>query len=158
MPTVPQLTHPAARPDLVSSYRVERRSDPVLFDVITQSIRDDLVRAKVARGGIGHLLREEYTVELASREDAAHLERMNDGRSRASTITEIEMLPEAVGDREEGGGVVVVEKLLVALLGEGGVGVLKQKCGIDGALGGVEEAAGVLKKAREEGKFVVKFE
>lgn len=92
MPTLPIL-HNTSDPDLVETYRLQRAKGPSAFDKETRGIKRSLVRAKVDRGGDAHLLNNEYTVELASREVAAIAEKWANGRiaatrTRSSTIEE----------------------------------------------------------------------
>jgi len=91
MPTLPNL-HRISDPMLVEQYRLQRALDPETFDSQTRLIKRGLVDAKVARGGINRLLKNEYTVELASREDAATAEKWATGkvvqmRSRGNTLS-----------------------------------------------------------------------
>lgn len=91
MPTLPNL-HRISDAPLVEQYRLQRALDPEGFDKQTRAIKRGLVDAKVARGGKDRLLKNEYTVELASREDAATAEKWATGRvaqmrSRGNTIS-----------------------------------------------------------------------
>jgi hypothetical protein len=93
MPTLPTL-HRISDVNLVEQYRLQRASDPEAFDKETKAIKQGLVNAKVARGGRNRLLKNEYTVELASREDAVIAERWAAGsiaemRSRGNTLTSL---------------------------------------------------------------------
>lgn len=92
MPTLPIL-HNTSNPDLVETYRLQRAKGPSAFDKETRSIKRSLVQAKIDRGGDAHLLNNEYTVELASREVAAIAEKWANGRiaatrTRSSTMEE----------------------------------------------------------------------
>lgn len=91
MPTLPVLNR-ISDVNLVEQYRLQRAADPEAFDKETAAIKQGLVNAKLARGGRPRLLKNEYTVELASREDAATAERWAQGRivqmrSRGNTLT-----------------------------------------------------------------------
>jgi hypothetical protein len=79
MPTLPNL-HRISDATLVEQYRLQRALDPDAFDRQTRAIKRGLVNAKIARGGKDRLLKNEYTVELASREDAATAEKWATGR------------------------------------------------------------------------------
>lgn len=79
MPTLPTLRQ-NSDVNLVEQYRIQRASDPEAFDVQTRAIKRGLVEAKVARGGTSELLTNEYTVDLASREDAAMVGQWTTGR------------------------------------------------------------------------------
>ncbi|KAL2434040.1 hypothetical protein ABEF95_014131 [Exophiala dermatitidis] len=79
MPTLPTL-HQTSDTGLIELYRARRAQNPVVFDAETEAIKQRLVAAKIARGGSTQLLTNEYTVELASREDAATAERWATGR------------------------------------------------------------------------------
>ncbi|OQU98082.1 hypothetical protein CLAIMM_03913 [Cladophialophora immunda] len=95
MPTLPTL-HRISDPQLVEQYRLQHAVDPEAFEKETRAIKKGLVGAKVARGGKPRLLKNEYTVELASREDAETAERwakdqgrtfgISDMRSRANSM------------------------------------------------------------------------
>ena len=69
MPTLPIL-HSISDARLVNQYRQERTANPVSFDRKTHEISERLLRAKIRRGGANRLSQGDYTVELASREDA----------------------------------------------------------------------------------------
>ncbi|EXJ81824.1 hypothetical protein A1O1_07889 [Capronia coronata CBS 617.96] len=84
MPTLPTIHH-ISDATLVEQYRLQRAHDPEAFDQETQSIKRGLIAAKIARGGKDKLLKNEYTVELASREDAATAERWASGRASRNT-------------------------------------------------------------------------
>ncbi|KAI1626188.1 hypothetical protein EDD37DRAFT_626586 [Exophiala viscosa] len=91
MPTLPVLNR-ISDITLVEQYRLQRAADPGLFDRDTAAIKQGLLNAKLERGGEPRLLENEYTVKLASREDAATAERWAHGRivqmrSRGNTIT-----------------------------------------------------------------------
>lgn len=91
MPTLPNL-HRISDAMLVEQYRLQRALDPDAFDKQTRLIKRGLVDAKVARGGKDRLLKNEFTVELASREDAATAEKWATGRivqmrSRGNTLS-----------------------------------------------------------------------
>ena len=84
------------------------------------------------------------------------------GRIRASTLMgmEVEMLPESVDEEGADGANAPgtgVETLLVALLGDEAAAALKAKCGVE-QFESVEDAAQLLKQAREEGKYAVKLD
>ncbi|KIX97330.1 uncharacterized protein Z520_06782 [Fonsecaea multimorphosa CBS 102226] len=95
MPTLPML-HRISDPQLVEQYRLQHAMDPEAFEKETRAIKKGLVGAKVARGGKPRLLKNEYTVELASREDAETAEKwvrdqgrtfgVSDMRSRANSM------------------------------------------------------------------------
>lgn len=72
---------------LFEQYLVDRAKDPT-FDLQTSKIRKHLLDAKIERGGIRHLEESEYSVDLASREDAARFQRMAVQRRRGMTETE----------------------------------------------------------------------
>lgn len=80
MPTLPEL-HRISVPHDVELYRLERAKDPDSFDKETRALKRRLVDHKIARGGQGHLLNNEYTVELACREDAVTVEKWMSGRT-----------------------------------------------------------------------------
>ncbi|KAK7897008.1 hypothetical protein LTR67_004896 [Exophiala xenobiotica] len=91
MPTLPVLNR-ISDVTLVELYRVQRASDPQAFDKETRDIKQGLMDAKIARGGRAKLLKNEYTVELASREDATTAEKWSSAnivkmRSRGNTLT-----------------------------------------------------------------------
>lgn len=80
MPTLPEL-HRISVPNEVEQYRLERAKDPDAFDKETRALKSRLVDHKIARGGLDHLLNNEYTVELACREDAVMVEKWISGRT-----------------------------------------------------------------------------
>ncbi|KIW58688.1 hypothetical protein PV05_03187 [Exophiala xenobiotica] len=91
MPTLPVLNR-ISDVALVEQYRVQRAADPQAFDKENRAIKQGLMDAKVARGGRAKLLKNEYTVELASREDATTAEKWSSAnivkmRSRGNTLT-----------------------------------------------------------------------
>ncbi|KAK4947659.1 hypothetical protein LTR10_013605 [Elasticomyces elasticus] len=92
MPTLPVLNR-ISDVNLVEQYRLQRATDPERFDRETATIKQGLLNAKLERGGKPSLLENEYTVELASREDATTVERWIHGRvvvqmrSRGNTLT-----------------------------------------------------------------------
>ena len=81
MPTLPTM-HYIADTKLVELYRLQYVKDPEAFEQETLDIKQGLVEAKVNRGGIPMLLREEYTVELASREGAEMTEKWYNGQGK----------------------------------------------------------------------------
>jgi hypothetical protein len=92
MPTIPNGLHRISDVILIDTYRLQRAINPERFDNETKSIKQGLISAKIARGGKPRLLKNEYTVELASREDAAMAEKWASSpvrvmRSRGSTIS-----------------------------------------------------------------------
>ncbi|KAK5048095.1 hypothetical protein LTR84_006285 [Exophiala bonariae] len=117
MPTLPNL-HLSSDPEEVERYRVERAKDPVSFDKETRNIKRNLVDLKIARGGKSSLLQNEYTVELACREDAVMAEKWASGkvastRSRSDTTgaAAVEIADQAVmrgGEIEEPSAVAKV--------------------------------------------------
>ncbi|EHY60819.1 hypothetical protein ABEF92_006389 [Exophiala dermatitidis] len=98
MPTLPAL-HQNSDPGLIEFYRVKRAQNPVVFDAETEAIKQRLVAAKIARGGSTQLLTNEYTVELASREDAATAERWATGRH--PSLLSAETSPQGMSPRIE---------------------------------------------------------
>ncbi|KIX05219.1 uncharacterized protein Z518_06091 [Rhinocladiella mackenziei CBS 650.93] len=93
MPTLPTL-HRISDANLVEQYRLQRALGSDAFDKETREIKRGLIEAKVARGGKDRLLKNEYTVELASREDAAMADRWASGRviqmrTRGNTMTSV---------------------------------------------------------------------
>jgi hypothetical protein len=81
MPTLPTM-HQIADPALVELYRAKHAADPDAFEQETLDIKQGLIEAKVNRGGIPVLLREEYTVELACREGAEMTEKWFKGQGK----------------------------------------------------------------------------
>jgi hypothetical protein len=73
---------------LLEQYLVDRAKDPVAFDLQTSKIKKYLLDAKIERGGSRHLEESEYSVDLASREDAARVQRMAIQRHRGMTDTD----------------------------------------------------------------------
>jgi hypothetical protein len=73
---------------LLERYLVDRAQDPVAFDLQTSRIKKYLLDAKIERGGNRHLEENEYSVDLASREDAARTQQMAIQRHRGMTDTE----------------------------------------------------------------------
>ncbi len=69
MPTLPIL-HSISDATLINKYRQERPANPISFDRKTREIGQRLLQAKIRRGGSNRLSQGDYTVELASREDA----------------------------------------------------------------------------------------
>jgi len=63
---------------LVAKYRAERIKDPREFDKKTAEINKAMTTAKIRRGGSNSLTQGDYTVELASREDAVKIEKWRD--------------------------------------------------------------------------------
>lgn len=104
MPTVPEL-HRSSDPIIVEQYRLQRAQDPETFDKETRSIKRGLIQDKVTRGGSNFLLKNEYTVELACREDAVLAARWASGRiastrSRSNTAsTTAAKIPDKTGMR-----------------------------------------------------------
>ena len=72
---------------LLQKYEVERAGDPVSFDMKTAEIKQYLLQQKIERGGVGHLEESEYSVDLASREDARKVQGMTIQRHRGMTET-----------------------------------------------------------------------
>jgi hypothetical protein len=72
---------------LLQKYEVERAEDPLAFDRKTAEIKQFLLKAKIERGGVGHLEDSEYSVDLASREDARKVQGMTIQRHRGMTET-----------------------------------------------------------------------
>lgn len=87
MPTRPSF-HSISDAALVATYSVERAKDPAAFDKKTASIRDSLIAEKIRRGGSNFLAHGDYTVALASREDAAKAERWKHGKKSEDDIDE----------------------------------------------------------------------
>jgi hypothetical protein len=73
---------------LLEQYLIDRAKDPVAFDLQTSKIKKYLLDAKIERGGSRHLEESEYSVDLASREDAARVQRMAIQRHRGMTDPE----------------------------------------------------------------------
>jgi len=73
VPTLPTF-HSVSDAALVAKYRAERVKDPREFDKKTAEINKALTTAKI-RGGSNSLTQGDYTVELASREDTAKVEK-----------------------------------------------------------------------------------
>ncbi|EXJ70846.1 uncharacterized protein A1O5_05837 [Cladophialophora psammophila CBS 110553] len=88
MPTLPTL-HRISDPQLVEQYRLQHAMDRDTFEKETRAIKKGLVDAKVARGGKPRLLKNEYTVELASREDAETAEKWARDQGRSFGIVEM---------------------------------------------------------------------
>ncbi|OAP55876.1 hypothetical protein AYL99_10028 [Fonsecaea erecta] len=88
MPTLPN-THPMSVQQLVEQYRLQHAADPKTFEKETRAIKMDLMAAKVARGGTARLLLNEYTVDLASREDAELAEKWARGQERNFGISDM---------------------------------------------------------------------
>ncbi|OAG33814.1 hypothetical protein AYO21_12088 [Fonsecaea monophora] len=88
MPTLPSL-HRISEPQLVEQYRLQHATDPEAFEKETRAIKKGLVDAKVARGGKPRLLKNEYTVELASREDAETAEKWVRDQGRTFGISDV---------------------------------------------------------------------
>jgi hypothetical protein len=82
MPTLP-IMHHIADTKLVEHFRLQHAKDPEAFEEETWEIKQGLIDAKVNRGGIPVLLREEYTVELASREGAEIAEKWAKGQAKS---------------------------------------------------------------------------
>ncbi|ETI26765.1 hypothetical protein G647_10210 [Cladophialophora carrionii CBS 160.54] len=82
MPTLP-IMHHIADTKLVEHFRLQHAKDPEAFEEETWAIKQGLIDAKVNRGGIPTLLREEYTVELASREGAEIAEKWAKGQAKS---------------------------------------------------------------------------
>ncbi|EXJ54215.1 hypothetical protein A1O7_09552 [Cladophialophora yegresii CBS 114405] len=82
MPTLPMMHH-IADTKLVEHFRLQHAKNPEAFEEETSAIRQGLIDAKVNRGGIPILLREEYTVELASREGAEIAEKWAKGQAKS---------------------------------------------------------------------------
>ncbi|KIW63375.1 hypothetical protein PV04_10224 [Phialophora macrospora] len=82
MPTLPVMHH-IADTKLVEHFRLQHAKDPESFEEETWAIKQGLIDAKVNRGGIPILLREEYTVELASREGAEIAEKWAKGQAKS---------------------------------------------------------------------------
>ena len=82
MPTLPMMHH-IADLELVEKFRLQNAKNPTAFEKETKEIKDGLIEAKIKRGGLGFLLREEYTVELASREGAEIAEKWAKGQGRS---------------------------------------------------------------------------
>lgn len=78
LPTLP-VFHAISDPTLVDQYRTQRAGDPTVFDQKTKEIKRAMERAKVERGGKKGLNVGDYTVELASREDAERVEKWVEG-------------------------------------------------------------------------------
>jgi len=72
-PTLSTL-HSVSGAVLVAKYRLERVKDPREFDK-TAEINRALTSAKIRRGGTNSLTQGDYAAELASREDAAKVEK-----------------------------------------------------------------------------------
>lgn len=72
---------------LLQQYQVERTKNPTAFDLQTAKIKQYLLNAKIERGGVGFLEESEYSVDLASREDARKMQRMAVQRNRGMTET-----------------------------------------------------------------------
>ncbi|KIW94916.1 uncharacterized protein Z519_04895 [Cladophialophora bantiana CBS 173.52] len=88
MPTLPTL-HRISDPQLVEQYRLQHAMDRETFEKETRAIKKGLVDAKVARGGKPRLLKNEYTVELASREDAETAEKWARDQGRSFGIVDM---------------------------------------------------------------------
>ena len=88
-PTLPAF-HSISDPALVAAYMSERANDPVTFDKKTAGIRDSLTAAKIRRRGSNFLMQGDYTVELASREDAAKVDKWKHGEKSSQGIVENE--------------------------------------------------------------------
>ncbi len=82
MPTLPTMHH-IADMKLVETFRLQHAKNPWAFEKETFAIKQGLIGAKVKRGGLAFLLREEYTVELASREGAEIAEKWAKGQARS---------------------------------------------------------------------------
>ena len=89
-PTLPAF-HSISDPALVAAYMVERANDPVAFDKKTAGIKGSLTAAKIRRRGSNFLTQGDYTVELASREDAAKVEKWKHGEKILQGIDENEV-------------------------------------------------------------------
>lgn len=72
---------------LLQKYELQRAEDPMSFDLQTSKIKQHLSKAKIERGGVGHLEESEYSVDLASREDARKVQQMAIQRHRGMTET-----------------------------------------------------------------------
>ncbi|KAJ9605530.1 hypothetical protein H2200_010187 [Cladophialophora chaetospira] len=81
MPTLPTMHH-IADTKLVENFRLLHAKDPEAFENMTREIKQGLIDAKIKRGGLSFLLREEYTVELASREGAEIAEKWAKGQGK----------------------------------------------------------------------------
>lgn len=108
MPTLPTLHH-ISDVNLVEQYRLQHATDPEAFEKETKAIKKGLIDAKVARGGKARILQNEYTVELASREDAQTVEKWTGGeivqmRSRRNTMTHPSGVPADLEDIKMRGG------------------------------------------------------
>lgn len=116
MPTLPGL-HSTSDPGLVEQYCHQHAADPKAFERETRAIKQRLIEAKVARGGIDRLLANEYTVELASREDAVVVAkkwvRGRIGRERSGTNTSTNSLPVSIDEVKIRGGDVEPNTLAV---------------------------------------------
>lgn len=73
---------------LLEQYQIERAKDRAAFDLQTSKIKQYLLNAKIERGGVGHLKESEYSVDLASREDAMKVQHMGAQRRRGMIETE----------------------------------------------------------------------
>jgi hypothetical protein len=75
---------------LLQQYQVERAKEPRAFDQQTAKIKQYLLNAKIERGGVGFLEESEYSVDLASREDARKVQGMTIQRNRGMTETDMD--------------------------------------------------------------------
>ena len=80
-PTLPHF-HPACDMSLIEQYRTQHLAGPQAFETKTRAIKKSLLDAKVARGGEAHLLKNEYSVELATREAAETAENWARGQRK----------------------------------------------------------------------------
>jgi hypothetical protein len=74
---------------LLQQYQIERAKDSLAFDQQTAKIKQYLLNAKIERGGVGFLEESEYSVDLASREDARKVQGMTIQRNREMKDTEV---------------------------------------------------------------------
>jgi hypothetical protein len=88
-PTLPTF-HSVSDAALVAKYRSERAKEPAAFDKKTAGIKHSVRTAKLRRGGSDFLKQGDYTVELASREDAATVDKWQNGEKTLGDISENE--------------------------------------------------------------------
>jgi len=96
MPTLPTF-HSVSNAALVAKYRAERVKDPREFDKKTAEINKAPTTAKIRREDNNSLTQGDYTVELASREDAAKIEKWRDVQKSLDRIHKNEDLSREKG-------------------------------------------------------------